>query len=74
MALTINEDSMSIEVGGSVVTAAVRYDADLWKVTGWPRLLTRNEAVKALTRAEQLLGDRDGDLSITARGEEPSHD
>jgi hypothetical protein len=74
MALTINDDSMSIEVGGSMVTAAVRYDADLWKVTGWPRLLTRDEAIKALTRAEQLLVDRDDDSSITAWGGEPSHD
>ena len=61
MALHINDDSMSLEINGATVKAAVRLD-NLWRVTGWPRLLTRNEAITALVLAERLLagyGDND---------------
>jgi hypothetical protein len=61
MALHINDDSMSLEINGAAVKAAVRLD-NLWRVTGWPRLLTRNEAITALVLAERLLagyGDDD---------------
>jgi len=44
MALHMNDDSMSLEINGATVEAAVRLD-NLWRVTGWPRLLTRNEAI-----------------------------
>jgi hypothetical protein len=50
MALHINDDSMSLEINGATVKAAVRLDK-LWRVTGWPRLLTRNEAITALVLA-----------------------
>ncbi len=53
MTLTINEDSMSLEIGGAHVAVAVHL-GDLWQFTGWPRLLTRNEAITALTLAERL--------------------
>jgi hypothetical protein len=61
MALHINDDSMSVEIKGATVKAAIRLD-NLWRVTGWPRLLTRNEAITALVLAERLLagyGDDD---------------
>jgi hypothetical protein len=51
MGVHINDDSMSLEIGGATVNAAVRLD-NLWRVTGWPRLLSRNEAITALTLAE----------------------
>jgi hypothetical protein len=54
MALHINDDSMSLEINGATVKAAVRL-ANLWRVTGWPRLLTRHEAITALVLAERLL-------------------
>ncbi len=54
MAITINEDSMSLEIGDVEMTVAVRL-SDLWKVTGWPRLLTRNEAITALMLAERFM-------------------
>ena len=50
MSIKINDDSMSLEINGADITAAVRLD-HMWRVTGWPRLLTRNEAITALTLA-----------------------
>jgi hypothetical protein len=70
MALHINDDSMSLEVNGAMVKAAIRLD-NLWRVTGWPRLLTRNEAITALTLAEWLLSGRCADVPcVTAWREE----
>jgi hypothetical protein len=40
MSIKINDDSMSLEINGAEITAAVRLD-HLWRVTGWPRLLSR---------------------------------
>jgi hypothetical protein len=65
MALHINDDSMSVEIDGATVKAAVRLD-NLWRVTGWPRLLTRNEAITALTLAEWLLSGRSADAPCVA--------
>jgi hypothetical protein len=65
MALHINDDSMSVEINGATVKAAVGLD-HLWWVTGWPRLLTRNEATTALTLAEWLLSGRSADAPCVA--------
>ena len=43
MSIKVNEDSMLLEINGAEITAAVRLEY-LWRVTGWPRLLSRNEA------------------------------
>jgi hypothetical protein len=59
MAMHINDDSISLEINGATVKAAVRLD-NLWRVTGWPRLLTRNEAITALVLAERLLAGYGG--------------
>jgi len=53
MLIKINEDFMSLEIYGGEITAAVRLD-HLWRVTGWSRLLTRNEVVTVLMLAERL--------------------
>jgi hypothetical protein len=53
MSIKISDDSMSVEINGAEVVAAIRLD-HLWRVTGWPRLLSRNEAITALTLAERL--------------------
>ena len=72
MALHINDDSMSLEINGAAVKAAVRLD-NLWRVTGWPRLLTRNEAITALVLAERLLvGYGDDDPFVAGWREELS--
>jgi hypothetical protein len=53
MAVRINDDSMSVEVNGEVMSAAGRMNS-MWRVTGWPQLMTRNEAITALVLAERL--------------------
>jgi hypothetical protein len=65
MALHIKDDSMSVEINGATVKAAVRLE-NLWRVTGWPRLLTRNEAITALTLAERLLSGGNADAPCVA--------
>jgi hypothetical protein len=65
MSIKINEDSMSLEINGAEITAAVRL-GQLWCVTGWPRLLTRNEAITALTLAERLANGHGDDDPIVA--------
>jgi hypothetical protein len=54
MALHIDDDYMSLEAGGTVTCVAVRR-GHLWRVTGWPRLVNRNEAITVLTLTELLL-------------------
>jgi hypothetical protein len=72
MALHINDDSMVLEINGATVKAAVRLD-NLWRVTGWPSLLTRNEAITALVLAERLLaGHGDDDPFVAGWREELS--
>jgi len=65
MSIKINEDSMSLEINGVEVVAAVRF-GHLWRVTGWPRLLARNEAITALTLAERLANGHDDDDPFVA--------
>ena len=62
-------DSMSLEINGAMVDAAVRLD-NLWRVTGWPRLLTRNDAITALVLAERLLVGYGDDDPFVAGGRE----
>ena len=72
MSIKINEDSMTLEINGAEITAAVRLD-HLWRVTGWPRLLSRNEAITALTLAERLaIGYGDDGPFVTGWREELS--
>jgi hypothetical protein len=65
MALHINDDSMSLEINGAAVKAAVRMD-NRWQVSGRPRLLTRNEAITALVLAERLLAGYGADDPFVA--------
>ena len=57
MSIMINEDFMSLEIIGAEITAAVRVD-HLWRVTGWSRLLTRNEVITAVMLSERLAPGR----------------
>jgi hypothetical protein len=69
MSIKINKESMSLEINGAEVIAAVRLD-HLWRVTGWPRLLTRNEAITALVLAERLLAGYGDDEPFVAEWRE----
>jgi hypothetical protein len=44
MSIKVNEDSMWLEINGAEITAAVRLEY-LWRVTGWPRLLSRQRGI-----------------------------
>jgi hypothetical protein len=68
---TSNDDSMSLEINGATVKAAVRLD-NLWRVTSWPRLLTRNEAITALLAERLLAGYGDDDPFVAGWREELS--
>ena len=65
MSVHINDDSMSVDINGATVKAVFRLGG-LWRVAGWPRLLTRNEAITALTLAEWLLSGRSADAPCVA--------
>jgi hypothetical protein len=70
MAVRINDDSMSTEINGEVVGAAA-CAGSMWRVTRWPRLLTRNEAITPLVVAERLAaGYGDGDPFVIGWREE----
>jgi hypothetical protein len=60
MAVRINDDSMSVEINCVTLDKAER-QGELWRVNGWPRLLTRNQAITALTLAEWLQSGKDPD-------------
>jgi hypothetical protein len=66
MAVCINDDSMSAEVNSAVVSAAACVGG-MWQVTGWPRLLTRDEAITALVLAERLAAGH-GDVDLFVMG------
>jgi hypothetical protein len=66
MAITINEESMSAELDGTVIATATR-TAGHWTASNWPRALTRNQAITALTIAEYLAtGHGDDDPFVIA--------
>lgn len=60
MTVRINDDSMAVVIDGVTRDRAER-QGDLWRVDGWPRLLTRNQAITALTLAEWLRSGRGPD-------------
>jgi hypothetical protein len=65
MALHIDDDCMTLELNGTKTHAATRVGC-LWRVTTWPRLLNRNEAITALTPAEWLLSGHSADAPCAA--------
>jgi hypothetical protein len=69
-AVRIDDDSMMVEINGVILDRADR-KGEWWRVGGWPRLLTRNQAITALAVAEWLLSGRDSDSPLLAawRGE-----
>ena len=61
MAIKIDDDHMTLEIGGEVVAEARREPGGSWEVTRWPRLLDRNQAISALIVTELLASGRDED-------------
>ena len=71
MTLKINEDSMTLEVDGTVIATARRLTGGWWEVSHWPRFFDRNQAITALTVTELLeTGHRNDDPLIVALREE----
>jgi hypothetical protein len=54
MAINIEDDRMSLEVGGTVLATASRRPGGWWEVSYWPRFFGRNQAITARTITELL--------------------
>jgi hypothetical protein len=65
MAIKIDDDCMTLEIGGEVISQARQRPDGRWEVSQWPKLLDRNQAVTTLIVAELLAsGRRDDDLRV----------
>jgi hypothetical protein len=66
MKIEITDDCMTLDNDGAIIATATRAGAG-WAVTSWPlRILTRNEAITALTLAERLATGRGEDDPFVA--------
>jgi hypothetical protein len=54
MAINIDNDLMTLEVNGKVISEAKRRAGGWWEVTYWPRFFDRHQAITALTVTELL--------------------
>ena len=71
MAITINDDQMTLEIDGTVLAVAKRRPGGWWEVTGWPRFFDRDQAITALTVSELLeMGHDSDDPLVSALREE----
>ena len=66
MAIKINDDLMTLEIGGQVISRARRRPDGWWEVTCWPRFFDRDQAITALTVTELLETGHDGDDPLVA--------
>jgi hypothetical protein len=65
MAIKIDDDLMTLQIGDAVVAEARRRAGGWWEVTHWPRFFDRNQAITALLVTELLTSGRgDDDLRI----------
>jgi hypothetical protein len=71
MAIKIDDDCMTLEIGGEVISQARRRAVERWEVTNSPKFFTRNQAITALIVAELLESGRgDDDPRVAAFREE----
>ena len=71
MAIKIDEDMMTLEIGGAVIATARQRPDGWWEVSYWPRFFDRNQAITALTITELLeIGHSNDDPVVTALREE----
>ncbi|HVB44725.1 MAG TPA: hypothetical protein VNF47_18765 [Streptosporangiaceae bacterium] len=59
MSIKINDDSMLLDVGGTVIATATKRAHGWWEVSYWPRFFKRDQAITALTITELLESGRD---------------
>jgi hypothetical protein len=71
MAITINDDCMTLEINGEVISQARRRPGGWWEVDYWPRFFDRDQAITALTVGELLeTGHGEDDPLVAALREE----
>jgi hypothetical protein len=69
--IKIDEDLMTLEVGGAIIASASRQPEGWWKIAGWPEWFDRDQAITALTVTELLATGWDiDDPVVTALREE----
>jgi hypothetical protein len=61
MAIKIDDNLMTLEIGGKIISQARRRPEDWWEVSNWPRFFNRNQAITALLVTELLETGRDDD-------------
>jgi hypothetical protein len=61
VAIKIDDELMTLEIDGKVISEARRRADDWWEVSNWPKFLNRNQAVTALIVAELLASGRGDD-------------
>jgi hypothetical protein len=54
LAIQIDNDFMTLQIGGTTVAEAKRRSGGWWEIMGWPRFFDRNQAITALTVTELL--------------------
>jgi hypothetical protein len=71
MSIKIDDDLMTLEIGGEVISQARRRPDGWWEVTHWPRSFDRDRAITALTVTELLeTGHGSDDPLVVALREE----
>ena len=61
MAISIDEDIMSVEIDGKIIATGRRQADGRWEVDGWPALFDRNSAITAMVLTERLAIGYDDD-------------
>jgi hypothetical protein len=54
VSIHISDHHMHLEINRQIIATAVEDGQGWWRVTHWPRLLRRNQAITALTVTELL--------------------
>src|SRR5215472_6674538 len=71
MAITINDDLMTLVIDGTVAAVGRRRCGGWWEVTNWPSFFDRHQTITALTVTELLeTGRRSDDPLVLALREE----
>ncbi len=65
-AIKINDDCMTLEIDGVLISQARRRPGGWWEVDYWPRFFDRNQAVTALTVTELLETGRASEAPLVA--------
>jgi hypothetical protein len=67
VSIKISDHHMHLEIDGQIIATAIEDGQGSWKVTHWPRLFRRDQAITALTVTELLATGHDsGDPVVRA--------